>query len=46
MKWSPTPTYTKVYDGKVLDELALVHFVCMTSVAEGEGAPVDINLLD
>ena len=46
MKRPPTPSWTKVYDGKVLDELALVQFVCMTSIAEGEGTPVDINLLD
>ena len=46
MKRPPTPKWTKVYDGKVLDELALVQFVCMTSIAEGEGTPVDINMLD
>ena len=46
MKRHPTPKWTKVYDGKVLDELALVQFICMTSIAEGEGTLVDINLLD
>ena len=46
MKRPLTPRYTKVYDGKVLDGYALVQFVCMTSIAEGEGTPVDINLLD
>ena len=46
MKRPPTPKWTKVYDGKVLDELALVQFVCMTAIAEGEGTPVDINILD
>ena len=46
MKRPPTPKWTKVYNGKVLDELALVQFVCMTAIAEGEGTPVDINLLD
>ena len=46
MKRPPTPRWTKVYNGKVLDDLALVQFVCMTSIAEGEGTPVDINLLD
>ena len=46
MKRPPTPKWTKVYNGKVLDELALVQFVCMTAIAEGQGTPVDINLLD
>ena len=46
MKRPPTPKWTKVYDGKVLDELALVQFVRTTSIAEGEGTPVGINLLD
>ena len=45
MKRPPTPRWTKVYDGKVLDEFALVQFVCMTSIAECEGTPVDINML-
>ena len=45
MKRPLTPRWTKVYHGKVLDDLALVQFVCMTSIAEGEGTPVDINLL-
>ena len=46
MKRPPTPKWTKVYGGKVLDGLALVQFICMTSIAEGEGTPVDINMLD
>ena len=46
MKRPPAPRYTKFYDGRVLDEFALVQFVCMTYIAEGEGTPVDINLLD
>ena len=35
MKRPPAPRYTKVYDGKILDEYALVQFVCMISIAEG-----------
>ena len=46
MQRPPTPKWTKVYNGKVLDDLALVQFVCMTAIAEGQGTPVDINLLD
>ena len=46
MKRPPAPVFTQVHDSKVLDEYALVQFVCMTSIAKGEGAPVDINLLD
>ena len=38
--------YTKIYDCTVIDEYELVQFVCMISIAEGEGASVDINLLD
>ena len=46
MKRPPAPSFTKVYDGKVLDEYALVQFVCMTSIAECEGALIAVNLLD
>ena len=46
MKRRPAPSLTKVYDSKLLDEYVLIQFVCMTSMAEGEGSPVDINLLD
>ena len=46
MERHPTPRWPEVYYGKVLDELALVQFVCMTSIAEGEVTPVDINMLD
>ena len=46
MKRPPAPVFTQVHDRKVLDEYAMVQFLCMTTIAEGEGTPVDINLLD
>ena len=46
MKRPPAPNFIRVSDRKVLDEYALVQFVFMTSVAEGEEASIDINILD
>ena len=29
-----------------MDDLTAIQYLCMTCIAEGQGAPVDINLLD
>ena len=46
MKRPPAPKIIRVPDGKVLDQYVLVQFVRMTTIVEGEGSPVDINMLD
>ena len=33
-------------DLEELDEESIIKYVCLTSIAEGHGAPVDINILD
>ena len=45
MKRPQAPKIIVAPDGDVLDQYALVQFVYMTSIAECEGEPVDINVL-
>ena len=41
-----SPCYFQVKDTDESDDLTAIQYLCMTCIAEGQGAPVDINLLD